>query len=58
MGQDEREVWREAVRQANRYGREGKRVLDVTVICPTTATSNYVPFFLLDNGPRDATECW
>ena len=58
MCTDERSAWREAVRQANRYGHEGKRVIAVDVICPTTAAGNYLPFIILDNGPRTASEAW
>ena len=58
MDSDEREVWRQLVRQANRYGREGKRVLAADVLCPTSAASRYEPFLILDNGPRTAAENW
>lgn len=58
MYDDEREVWRMLVRQANRLGHEGKRVIGVDVSCPTTAASNWGPLLILDNGPRTATEEW
>ena len=58
MDCEERNVWRQLVRQANRYGHEGKRVIAVDVICPTSAASNYAPFLILDDGPRTATEDW
>ena len=58
MDSDEREVWRQLVRQANRYGREGKRVLAADVLYPTSAASRYEPFLILDNGPRTAAENW
>ena len=58
MDSDERTAWRDAVRLANRYGHEGKRVVFVDVSCPTTAASRYESIFILDNGPRTATENW
>ena len=58
MDNEERDAWRAAVRMANRYGHEGKRVIGIDVICPSTATSRYELFFILDNGPRTATEHW
>ena len=58
MDSDERTAWRDAVRLANRYGHEGKRVVFVDVSCPTTVASRYESFFILDNGPRTATENW
>lgn len=58
MYDDEREVWRMLVRQANRYGHEGKRVIGVEVVCPATAASQWAPLLILDNGPRTATEDW
>lgn len=58
MESEERNVWKYLVREANRYGRDGKRVLSADVFCPSTAASNYVPFLILDNGPRTATEDW
>ena len=58
MCEEERQVWRQLVKQANRYGHEGKRVIDVDVFCPTTAASDWRPLLILDNGPRTATEEW
>ena len=58
MDSEERSVWRQLVWQANRYGHEGKRVIAVDVICPTSAASNYAPFLILDNGPHTVTEDW
>ena len=58
MDSEERNVWRQLVRQANRYGHEGKRVIAVDVICPISAASNYAPFLILDNGPHTVTEDW
>ena len=58
MDNEERAAWRAAVKLANRYGHEGKRVIAVDVVCPATAASRYESFFILDNGPRTATENW
>ena len=58
MPEAERQVWCNLVYEANRLGHEGKRVLNAAVLCPSTATSQYTPFLLLDNGPRTATERW
>lgn len=58
MDSEERAIWRRLVREANRLGHEGKRVLNAEVFCPTSAASNYTPFLLLDNGPKTATENW
>ena len=58
MSDDERTVWKRLVKEANRLGHEGKRVLHCEVYCPETAASGYMPFLLLDNGPRTATEVW
>ena len=58
MDSEERNVWRQLVRQANRYGHEGKRVIAADVICPISAASNYAPLMILDDGPHTTTEDW
>ena len=42
MDSEERNVWRQLVRQANRYGHEGKRVIAADVIFRSQLGGSYV----------------
>lgn len=58
MDNEERNEWRKLVFEANRLGRNGRRVTCAEVLEPSTAADKYVVLLTSDSGPRTATESW
>uniref|UniRef100_A0A6M3J9H7 Uncharacterized protein n=1 Tax=viral metagenome TaxID=1070528 RepID=A0A6M3J9H7_9ZZZZ len=51
-------VIKQAIREANKLGYEGKRVIGFEYLNAPTATNVDSYRFILDNGPTCATETW
>ena len=58
MDNDERWAWQQLVFEANRLGRDGKRVIAADILPPDSATGSYMKLLHTDNGPHTATEKW